>query len=155
MDNIDIKEKIWGGIFGVIAIIAAIAEMFVNGVNAASICGMVKDVFGTLVVVIVMVAVAKLVAPKKQPMTFEDKMTAALNQWIADHSNMIVKTSKMPQNHENDFGMSMTTDINRFYNTEKLKSDTGKGVGRFLRITQIDRDIYASNTEKPSQKHCL
>ena len=145
MDNIDIKEKIWGGIFGVIAIIAAIAEMFVNGVNAASICGMVKDVFGTLVVVIVMVAVAKLVAPKKQPMTFEDKMTAALNQWIADHSNMIVKTSKMPQNHENDFGMSMTTDINRFYNTEKLKSDTGKGVGRFLRITQIDRDIYASN----------
>lgn len=97
MDNIDIKEKIWGGIFGVIAIIAAIAEMFVNGVNAASICGMVKDVFGTLVVVIVMVAVAKLVAPKKQPMTFEDKMTAALNQWIADHSNMMANCNSKLQ----------------------------------------------------------
>lgn len=145
MDKIDLQEKILGGIFGVIAIIAAVAEMFASGVNAASICSMIKDVFGTLVVVIVMVTVAKLMAPKKQLMTFEDKLTAALNQWIADHDNMIVKTSKMPQGHENDFGMSMTTDINRFYNTEKLKSDTGKGVGRFLRITQIDKDIYASN----------
>ena len=145
MDKLDIKEKIWGGIFGVVAIIAAIAEMFVNGLDFASICGMIKDVSGTLVVVIVMVAVVKLMTPKKQAVTFEDKLTGELDQWITDHSNMIVRTSEMPQDHENDYGMSMTTDITRFYNTEKLKSDTGKGVGRFLRITQINKDIYASN----------
>ena len=148
MDKIDIQEKIWGGIFGVVAIIAAIAEMFANGVDFASICGMIKDVSGTLVVVIVMVAVAKLIAPKKHTVTFEEKLTGALDQWITDHSNMIVRTSKMPQGHENDYGMSMTTDITRFYNTEKLKSDTGKSVGRFLRITQISKDIYASNNVK-------
>lgn len=145
MDKLDIQEKIWGGIFGVIAIIAAIVEMFANGADFASICGMIKDVFGTLVVVIVMVAVAKLISPKKQLVTFEDKLTDALNQWIDDHSNMIVKTAKMPQGHENDFGMSMTTDINRFYNTEKLKSSSGSGVGRFFRITQIDKNLYIDN----------
>ena len=102
MDKLDIQEKIWGGIFGVVAIIAAIAEMFANGVDFASICGMIKDVSGTLVVVIVMVAVAKLIAPKKHTVTFEEKLTGALDQWITDHSNMIVRTSKMPQGHEND-----------------------------------------------------
>ena len=148
MDKLDIQEKIWGGILGMVAIIAAIAEMFANGLNFASICGMIKDVSGTLVVVIVMVAVAKLITPNKQSVTFEEKLTGELNQWIDDHSNMIVRTSRMSQGHENDYGMSMTTDITRFYNTEKLKSDTGKSVGRFLRITQIDKDIYASNDVK-------
>ena len=54
----------------------------------------------------------------------------------------------MPQGHEKDFGMSMTTDITRFYNAEKLRSDAGKSVGRFLRITQINKDIYANNDVK-------
>lgn len=145
MDKLDIKEKIWGGIFGVVAIIAAIIEMFANGLDFASICGMVKDVSGTLVVVIVMAAVVKLMAPQKQTVTFEEKLTGELNQWIEDHSNMIVRTSKMRQGHENDFGMSMTTDISRFYNTAKLRSDGGGGVGRFLRLTQIDEKKYAEN----------
>ena len=29
MDTLDLKEKLWGGVFGIIAIIAAICEMFV------------------------------------------------------------------------------------------------------------------------------
>ena len=148
MDKIDIQEKIWGGILGMVAIIAAVIEMIANGLDFASICGMIKDVSGTLIVVIVMVAVAKLIVPKKQTATFEEKLTGELDQWIADHSNMIVRTSKMPQGHEKDYGMSMTTDITRFYNTEKLKSDAGKSVGRFLRITQINKDIYACNDVK-------
>lgn len=145
MDKLDIQEKLWGGVFGVIAIVAAIGEMFVNGVNTASILGMVKDVSGTLVVVIVMVAVARLIVPTKRTLSFEEKMVQSLNKWIDDHSNMIVRTSKLPKGHENDFGMSMTTDITRFYNTEVLKSDTGSGVGRFLRITEIDKSTYAKN----------
>lgn len=73
---------------------------------------------------------------------------------------MIVKSSKMPRGHENDFGMSMTTDINRFYNTEMLKSDTSVGGGRFLRITQIDKDIYEKNEVKleffiNAQTYCI
>ena len=33
MDNLDLKEKLWGGIFGVVAIIAAFLEMFVDGIG--------------------------------------------------------------------------------------------------------------------------
>ena len=47
MDKIDFQEKVLGGIFGGIAIIAAIAEMFINGIDAASVVGAIKDVFGT------------------------------------------------------------------------------------------------------------
>lgn len=148
MDKLEIREKLWGGIFGTIAIFAAVAEMFVCGVNLSSVFGMIKDVFGTLVVVLVMVTVAKTIMPKKETLTFEDKLSNTLNHWVDAHSNMVVKTSKMPQGHENDFGISMTTDINRFYNTEKLKSDNGNGVGRFLRITHIDKETYKNNNVK-------
>ncbi len=135
-------ETFVGGAFGVVAIIAAIVE-YSLGDNGA-IAGMFKDIFGTLVVVVLLFAAM----PKKTKANFEEKLTSELESWINSHSNMIVKTSKMPQGHENDFGMSMTTDINRFYETAKLTSDAGKGVGRFLRITQINRELYAANNVK-------
>ena len=143
MDKLDLQEKIWGGIFGVIAILAAIAELIAGGISVAAVFGTIKDVSGTLVVVVVMVAVAKLIAPKKQEKSFEERMTGSLNEWIKDHSNMIVRTSKMPKGHENDFGMSMTTDVSRFFNTEILKNDASNSVGRFLRITEIDKKKYS------------
>ena len=145
MDKLELQEKIWGGIFGVIAILAAIAELIAGGISAASVFGTIKDISGTLVVVVVMVAVAKLIAPKKQAKSFEERMDDALNEWIQEHSNMIVRTSKMPKEHLNDFGMSMTTDITRFFNTETLKSDSSNSVGRFLRITEIDKKKYSAS----------
>lgn len=145
MNKLDIREKIWGGTFGVIAVIAAIGEMVAAGINTATALGAVKDVFGTLVVVVVMVAVVRLLSTKKLSQSFEERLTSALTEWINEHSNMIVRTSKMPKGHENDFGMSMTTDINRFYNNEILKSDNGNGVGRFMRLTEIDEKNYSSN----------
>lgn len=56
MDKLDVKERIWGGIFGVIAILAAIFEMIASGVTAVSIFGMIKEVAGTLVVVVILIA---------------------------------------------------------------------------------------------------
>ncbi len=64
MDEFDFKEKVFGGIFGVIAIIAAIAEMFANGISVASILGAIKDIFGTLVVVVLLITVVKNLLPK-------------------------------------------------------------------------------------------
>ena len=64
MDKMDRDEKLWGGIFGVVAIAAAIAEMFINGIDAASVIGAVKDISGTLVVVVLLVAFIKSL-PKK------------------------------------------------------------------------------------------
>ena len=55
MDKFDFEEKVWGGIFGGIAIIAALAEMFFNGINAATVAGAIKDIFGTLIVIVLFI----------------------------------------------------------------------------------------------------
>lgn len=125
-------ETFLGGIFAIITAAAIVTEMAMAHFEPAAIAGGIKDLFGTLITIVMLLVAVRALKPKKQVTSFEDRMTDALNSWLSNHSNMIVKTSKLPQGHENDFGMSMTTDVNRFYNNETLKSDGGKGVGRFL-----------------------
>lgn len=137
------KETKWSIVFAVVTVIAVIGEVITNGISAATIFSAIKDISGTAIVFAMLIVFVK--STKKAKTTFEEKMTNALNKWIDSHSNMIVKTSKMPQGHENDFGMSMTTDMNRFYNSDKLLSDGGGGVGRFLRLTEIKKDLYMQN----------
>ncbi|MBR5485477.1 MAG: hypothetical protein IKV41_03095 [Oscillospiraceae bacterium] len=153
-------ETFWGGIFALVTAIAIVIEVVLAGLEPAAIAGGVKDLFGTLITIVMLLVAVKALKPQKQVYSFEEKVNNALVDWISSHSNMIVKTSKMPKGHENDFGMSMTTDINRFYNTAPLKSDTGSGVGRFLRITKIDKAIYESNEVKfeffiNAQTYCI
>lgn len=57
-DN-DSLEKVFGGIFGVIAVVAAIIEMFLGGASIESVVAGIKDVAGTLVVVILLLAFIK------------------------------------------------------------------------------------------------
>lgn len=153
-------ETFWGGIFAVITAAAIITEVAMSNFEPAAIAGGVKDLFGTLITIVMLLVAVRALKPKKQATSFEERMNDALNGWLENHSNMIVKTSKLPQGHENDFGMSMTTDVNRFYNSELLKSDGGKGVGRFFRITKIDRKTYESNDVQVifflnSQTYCV
>lgn len=153
-------ETFWGGIFAVITAAAIITEVAMANFEPAAIAGGVKDLFGTLITIVMLLVAVRALKPKKQATSFEERMNDALNGWLENHSNMIVKTSKLPQGHENDFGMSMTTDVNRFYNSELLKSDGGKGVGRFFRITKIDRKTYESNDVQVifflnSQTYCV
>lgn len=65
------KETLLAGSFGFVAIIAAIAEMLISGVNSASIVAMIKDVFGTLVDVVVLLVVLKSLLPRKNGKSFE------------------------------------------------------------------------------------
>lgn len=153
-------ETFWGGIFALITAAAIITEVAMANFELAAIAGGVKDLFGTLITIVMLLVAVRALKPKKQATSFEERMNDALNGWLENHSNMIVKTSKLPQGHENDFGMSMTTDVNRFYNSELLKSDGGKGVGRFFRITKIDRKTYESNDVQVifflnSQTYCV
>lgn len=153
-------ETFWGGIFALITAAAIITEVAMANFEPAAIAGGVKDLFGTLITIVMLLVAVRALKPKKQATSFEERMNDALNGWLENHSNMIVKTSKLPQGHENDFGMSMTTDVNRFYNSELLKSDGGKGVGRFFRITKIDRKTYESNDVQVifflnSQTYCV
>lgn len=61
----DALEKIGGGLLGVIAIGATVAELILGEVNAESIAGTIKDIAGTLIVVMVLLAALKQLVPKK------------------------------------------------------------------------------------------
>ncbi|MBQ9608893.1 MAG: hypothetical protein IJV15_05540 [Lachnospiraceae bacterium] len=95
MENLDNKEKIWGGILGTIAIISAICEMVLGGINAASVAGMIKDVSGTLVVVVVLIAFLKSL-PKKLK-NIEDVLENEVEAWGKDNTPFIFKTTGYEQ----------------------------------------------------------
>lgn len=59
------KEILFGGIFSIVAIVAAIGEMIANGISAATILGATKDIFGTLVAVMVFIIAIKHLFVKK------------------------------------------------------------------------------------------
>ena len=56
MDKNDKREMIFGVVFGAVVVIAAILEMFFNGVSSAGIFGAIKDIAGTLFVFVVLFA---------------------------------------------------------------------------------------------------
>ena len=88
MDKLDVKEKIWGGIFGAIAIIAAIAEMMANGLSASSVCGAIKDVAGTAVVVLILCAFLKGI---KRPKKIAEILEKAVEEWGDKNAPLIFK----------------------------------------------------------------
>ena len=88
MDKLDVKEKIWGGIFGAIAIIAAIAEMMANGLSAASVFGAIKDVSGTAVVVLILCAFLKGI---KRPKKIAEILETAVEDWGNKNAPLIFK----------------------------------------------------------------
>jgi len=59
-DNaLDIIDKVLGGIFGIIAIVAAIVEMILGGFTAEAIVEAIKDIAGTAIVVVLLVTFVK------------------------------------------------------------------------------------------------
>ena len=62
----DSIEKIVGGIFGIIAIIAAVVEMALGGFDAAAVAGGVKDIAGTLVTIVMLVVAINALKPRKK-----------------------------------------------------------------------------------------
>lgn len=59
-------EKIGGGILGAVAIISAVLEMVFNGISVATVVAAIKDVSGTLIVVMVLLVALKKLFPQKQ-----------------------------------------------------------------------------------------
>ena len=88
MDKLDVKEKIWGGIFGAIAIIAAIAEMMANGLSAASVFGAIKDIAGTAVVVLILCVFLKGI---KRPKNIAEILEKAVEEWGDKNAPLIFK----------------------------------------------------------------
>ena len=144
MENLDFKEKIWGGIFGVIAIIAAVAELLINGVNAGSVAAAIKDVFGTLVVILVFVAVIKERFPKGKKL--HEKLQLAIEQWQEDNANMIIRKPGNDKEIEgiHTYSLDMKTDVKEFYTHNGASSKTGL----FVRMPQFTEENYRTGAVK-------
>jgi len=84
MDRNDFIENILGGIFAVIAVAAAVAELFIGGVTAASAAACVKDIFGTLTVVVLFFAMVRDKLPRADfRQRFDAEMDAACEKYGA------------------------------------------------------------------------
>lgn len=101
MNKEDFQEKLWGGIFGVIAIAAAIGEVFANGLSLPTILGGVKDVSGTLVVVVLLVAFIKQL-PRKLKNTSEI-LEQNVEKWGNDNAPLIFKAQGYVRAKDSDY----------------------------------------------------
>lgn len=130
-------ETFVGGACGVIAIIAAVVE-YLLGDNGA-IAGMLKDIFGTLVVVVLLFAAM----PTRKKFNLEEKLETALDDWAEANSNMIVRNDAMDGKSKYNaeapwYGMGMKTDMNDFYRD----ISTTRQVGWFVRLPVIKEENY-------------
>ena len=86
------KEILFGGIFGIIAIVAAAGEMIANGISTATILGAIKDIAGTLVAVMVFIIAVRHLFVKKVT-DFNGVFEAEMKKIIAKYAPIISKDS--------------------------------------------------------------
>ena len=65
MNRDDFIDKIIGGVFALVAVIAAILELVLGGISVTSVAACIKDIFGTLAVVVLFFAVIRDKIPSK------------------------------------------------------------------------------------------
>ena len=139
MNRDDFIDKILGGIFAVVAIIAAIVELAFGEVSAASIAACTKDIFSTLAVVVLFFAVIK---DKMPGFKFEKRMNQAIDTWIKENSNMIVRKAEHDIEHTGEepscFSLDLKTSVVDFYEPNSVTKKTGL----FLRIPMINKENY-------------
>lgn len=84
------KEVLFGGIFGVIAILATLGEMIANGLSAATILGAVKDISGTVVAVMVFVVAVRHLFVKKAT-DFDGTFSKEMEKVISKYSPVLLQ----------------------------------------------------------------
>ncbi len=84
------KEILFGGIFGIIAIVAAIGEMIANGISASTVLGTVKDIAGTVVAVMVFIIAVRHLFIRKAT-DFDGIFKAEMEKIIIKYSPIISK----------------------------------------------------------------
>lgn len=83
-------ETLWSGVLGIVAVIAALVEMILGGIDAVSIAAAVKDIAGTLAVIMVLlVAIRQLV--HKEPKNFDEVFTAEMEMVSNKYAPLLQK----------------------------------------------------------------
>ena len=138
------KEVLWGGIFGLIAIMAILAEMCLSGISAVSIAAAIKDIAGTIIAVMVFVVAAKHILKQMREMkSFEGLLQKALDNWQDDHKNMIVRKEQYDYEKTGEaatcYSLGLKTNISDFYNLT-----ASNNTGWFLRMPLIKKENYVN-----------
>ena len=109
------KEILFGGIFGIIAVVAAIGEMIANGVSAATMLGTAKDIAGTLVAVMVLgFAMNKILSNDEKNLS--KVLSKELQLFESNYSPLIFKVSNFEkmQNEKYEQGFCILKDFSKF-----------------------------------------
>ncbi len=90
-----IKEKVefetlWSGVLGFVAVIAAVVEMVLGGIDAVSIAGAVKDIAGTLAVIMVLLVTIKQLV-HKEPKNFDEVFSSEMETVSGKYFPLIKK----------------------------------------------------------------
>ena len=141
----DSTEKIVGGIFGVIAIVAIVFEMKLGDFDSSAIAGGVKDIASTLITVVMLIVAIKALRPKKkEPFSFEEELKTRLSAFVAENSRML-KAKDTEEGNQNYYELYMETDFHAYFGER-----TTLRTGWFMRIPPVDEKIYAQEGLKMS-----
>lgn len=125
-------ETLWGGIFGVVAILAAIVELILGGVDGASVAG---DISGTLMTMMILIVAIRGLHPRKNIM---ERLEQELSAWQKKNAALIIKSAD--DDKTGKYGFHMRTDITNFYGDKPLT----KNAGWFVRLPALTKGNYSS-----------
>ncbi len=136
-------ETAFGGLFGIVALIAIVAEMIIGGMDSAAIAGGIKDIASTIVIVMVFVVGVKNVL-KNYPKNFNERLANAIDNWRDENSNMIIRNPQYDEEHKGQgascFSLDLKTEVSDFYRP----IGTTKNTGLFLRMPMLKEENYAN-----------
>lgn len=126
MDRNETKEKVFELVFGVIAIVAAIGEAIANGLNASSILGAIKDVSGTLIIVVLFVMFVRQI-PRK-PKNIIELLEREVESWGIANAPMIFKAEgyKSAQGSPYKQGFLLLQDPRKFVSLSNLTPESSE-----------------------------
>lgn len=142
MKKID-KQTFWAGVAGMVALIAIICELIFGGISTVSVSAAIKDLMGIAIDVMVFIVAVKLASKPNRAEPLEIKLENALNQWRAEHANMIICDEEYDKDKD-WFSFSMRTDLKNFFGDATALSKPGW----FVRIPKIGSPEYLQKTFK-------
>lgn len=151
------KETIIGGIFGLVAIVAAIISTILGEVNASSIWGCVKDIAGTLTAVILFLAVLNKNKVKKSK-NFKEEFDKRIDEVLKTYQPYVIRKDggkeefQITPNLKCIFG-SETKTYNDFFSFDlKNKFDFSVRKGLFFARGEATDDIVEGIARSISDK---
>lgn len=115
-------ETVFGGLFGVVAIAAIVAEMVIAGFDSSAIAGGVKDIASTIVIVMVFIVAVKNFV-KNQPKKLADKLSGSLDDWGNNNCPLIFKTTDFAPVPPYVQGFTILSEPKEFLDIPQVKYD--------------------------------